>query len=56
MAKQKRVRYQGVFLWFRNHLPTYLGKVKAGEAVVLTVRGKVIARLVPEVDECSAAR
>ncbi|OGQ96576.1 MAG: prevent-host-death protein [Deltaproteobacteria bacterium RIFOXYD12_FULL_57_12] len=41
---------------FRNHLPTYLGKVKTGEEVAVTVRGKVIARLVPEVDECSAAR
>lgn len=40
----------------RNHLPAYLGKVKTGEEVAVTSRGKVIARLVPEVDECSAAR
>jgi prevent-host-death family protein len=40
----------------RNHLPTYLGRVKTGEEVAVTSRGKVIARLVPEVDECKAAR
>jgi prevent-host-death family protein len=40
----------------RNHLPAYLGKVKSGEEVAVTSRGKVIARLVPETDECSAAR
>ena len=33
-----------------------MGKVKAGEEVTVTSRGKVIARLVPEVDESSAAR
>jgi len=41
---------------FRNHLPAYLGKVKTGEEVAVTVRGKVIARLVPVTDESSAAR
>lgn len=40
----------------RNHLPAYLGKVKTGEEVVVTSRGKVIARLVPEMDESKAAR
>jgi len=40
----------------RNHLPTYLGKVKTGEEVAVTSRGRVIARLVPEIDESSAAR
>jgi len=40
----------------RNHLPTYLGKVKSGEEVAVTSRGKVIARLVPETDQCGAAR
>ena len=40
----------------RNHLPVYMGKVKAGEEVTVTSRGKVIARLVPEVDESCAAR
>jgi len=40
----------------QNHLPVYMGKVKAGEEVAVTSRGKIIARLVPEVDESSAAR
>lgn len=40
----------------RNHLPAYLGKVKTGEEVAVTSRGKVIARLIPEVDECGSAR
>ncbi len=33
-----------------------MNKVKAGEEVEITSRGKVIARLVPEVDESRAAR
>jgi prevent-host-death family protein len=41
---------------FRNHLPTYLDKVKTGEEVALTSRGKVVARLIPELDECERAR
>ncbi len=41
---------------FRNHLPTYLDKVRTGEEVTLTSRGKVVARLVPELDECERAR
>lgn len=40
----------------RNHLPAYLGRVKTGEEVAVTSRGKVIARLVPVVDQCQAAR
>jgi prevent-host-death family protein len=40
----------------RNHLPDYLNKVKSGEEVAVTSRGKVIARLVPEVDEAEKAR
>jgi len=40
----------------RNHLPEYLKKVKSGEELAVTSRGKVIARLVPEVDEAAAAR
>ncbi|MFH0724970.1 MAG: type II toxin-antitoxin system prevent-host-death family antitoxin [Pseudomonadota bacterium] len=40
----------------RNHLPEYMNKVKAGEEVAVTSRGKVIARLVQEADECRAAR
>lgn len=40
----------------RNHLPLYMGKVKAGEEVAVTSRGKIIARLVPEADASRAAR
>lgn len=41
---------------FRNHLPAYLDKVKTGEEVALTSRGKIVARLVPELDESLRAR
>lgn len=41
---------------FRKHLPAYLDKVSTGEEVALTSRGKVVARLVPEVDESLKAR
>lgn len=41
---------------FRNHIPDYLGKVRNGENIVLTSRGKVIARLLPPEDECLKAR
>lgn len=41
---------------FRNHLPAYLDKVKNGEEVALTSRGKVVARLLPETDESLKAR
>jgi prevent-host-death family protein len=41
---------------FRKHLPDYLGKVRNGEDIALTSRGKVIARLVPPVDECRYAQ
>ena len=40
----------------RKHIPAYMNKVKAGEEVAITSRGKVVARLVPEVDEGRAAR
>lgn len=41
---------------FRKHIPDYLGKVRKGEGVSLTSRGKVIALLVPPMDERQAAR
>lgn len=41
---------------FRKHIPEYLGKVRAGEDIALTSRGKIIARLVPPVDECHYAQ
>jgi len=40
----------------RQNLPDYLARVRAGEAVEVTVRGKVIARIVPEADRAAAAR
>lgn len=36
---------------FRSHIPEYLDKVKDGEVVNLTSRGKIVARIVPPVDE-----
>ncbi|MDP2806311.1 MAG: type II toxin-antitoxin system prevent-host-death family antitoxin [Gallionellaceae bacterium] len=32
---------------FRNHVPDYLEKVRNGENIALTSKGKVIARLTP---------
>jgi len=41
---------------FRNHIPAYLDKVRKGEDIALTSRGKVIARLLPPEDERQKAR
>ncbi len=41
---------------FRKHLPEYLEKIQRGEEIQITSRGKVVARVVPEVDEAEAAR
>jgi prevent-host-death family protein len=41
---------------FRKHIPDYLGKVRKGEDISLTLRGKVIARLLPPSDERLSAR
>jgi len=41
---------------FRNHLPDYLGRVKKGEEVLLTSRGKLVARMSPVADERIPAR
>lgn len=41
---------------FRNHIPEYLDKVRKGEDISLTSRGKVIARLLPPEDERQKAR
>jgi prevent-host-death family protein len=41
---------------FRNHLPDYLGRVKKGEEVVLTSRGKAVARMTPVADESLSAQ
>lgn len=39
----------------RNHYTTLLRWISAGEEVLITQRGKVIARLSPEMPESSAA-
>jgi len=41
---------------FRKHIPDYLGRVRLGEDIALTSRGKVIARLVPPADERQIAQ
>jgi prevent-host-death family protein len=40
----------------RQNLPEYLARARAGEPVEVTVRGKVIARIVPEGDRAEGAR
>ena len=40
----------------RQNLPAYLARVRRGEEVEVTVHGKVIARIVPEVDRAAEAR
>ena len=40
----------------RQNLPAYLAKVQSGEVVEVTVRGRVIARIVPDEDRQAAAR
>jgi len=40
----------------RSHLPAYIGKVKKGEQLLVTSRGKVVASLVPVHDQREAAR
>ena len=40
----------------RQNLPAYLARVSKGEAVEVTVRGRVIARIVPQEDRKAAAR
>jgi prevent-host-death family protein len=40
----------------RQNLPAYIEQVRKGAEVRITVRGKVVARIVPEADERDAAR
>ena len=40
----------------RQNLPVYLAEVRKGKELKVTVHGKVIARIVPEVDAKDAAR
>ena len=41
---------------FRQNLPSYLTRVAAGEQFQITVKGKVVARLEPDLDEAELAR
>ena len=40
----------------RQNLPAYLEQVRKGAEFQVTVHGRVVARLVPELDEQAAAR
>ncbi len=40
----------------RLHLPVYLDRVRRGEQLQVTVRGQVVARLIPEQNPADAAR
>ena len=40
----------------RNHLQLYLGQVQKGDELQVTLRGKVVARLVPGTGDRVAAR
>ncbi len=40
----------------RQHLPAYLKRVQAGEEICIASHGRVIARLMPALDEAEAAR
>lgn len=39
----------------RKHLPQYLKRVGKGETLQITSRGKVVARIIPEEDQRTAA-
>ena len=40
----------------RNHLPAYLGAVRGGEQLLITSRGKVVAKLIPSSDPKQESR
>ena len=40
----------------RQNLPAYIARAREGETVEVTVRGRVIARIVPEADRQAEAR
>lgn len=41
---------------FRSHISEYLGKLHEGENISLLSRGKVVARILPPIDENQQAR
>lgn len=40
----------------RQHLPSYLKRVESGEEILVTSRGRVVARIKPELDKAEKAR
>ena len=40
----------------RNHLPGYLAKVRSGEEILITSRGRAVARLLPVEEVKASAR
>jgi prevent-host-death family protein len=40
----------------RQNLPAYVDQARRGKEIRITVRGKVVARIVPDKDEQEAAR
>jgi len=40
----------------RQNLPTFIEQVRKGQELRVTVRGRVVARIVPEPDDRGAAR
>ena len=40
----------------RQNLPAYLARVERGEEIEVTVHGRVIARIIPEMDRSAEAR
>ena len=40
----------------RQNLPSYVDQARRGKEIRITVRGKVVARIVPDKDEQEAAR
>jgi len=40
----------------RSHLPDYLAKASSGQTLVITSRGRIVARLFPPEDVRAAAR
>lgn len=41
---------------FRSNLQSFLGKVKSGEEMTLTSRGKAIAQIIPVADKKESAK
>ena len=40
----------------RNHLPKYLADVTNGDEIYITSHGRIVARILPPLDECQEAK